>query len=219
MDSNPSSGSRFFITGTDTDVGKTVAATVLAVGLGASYWKPVQTGLAGANGDAAFVAKWIGQERVVPGAYAFPEALSPHAAATMAGVQIDVDAILACTRDLPAPLITEGAGGVLVPLNNQYLMIDLLRALAMKTIVVSHTRLGCINHTLLTLEALRQRQVQIHGVLFVGDENAISACAIAEYGRAPLLGRIPMCSSFSLQWFQNSYANLVNINGETSSCI
>lgn len=180
----------WFVTGTDTGVGKTVASAWLVHHLDGDYWKPVQSGLEGET-DVAAVLRLSGASpgRMHPSAHVFKAPLSPHAAAALEGVTID----LADFR-LPAtgrPLVVEGAGGVLVPLNGEALMVDLMVRLALPVVVVSRTALGTINHTLLTLEALRHRGLEVAGVVLAGPPNPGNREAIREYGRVAILGEIP----------------------------
>jgi dethiobiotin synthase len=181
----------FFVTGTDTNVGKTVVSACLAVAWNASYWKPVQTGLAEDPGDTATVAALAGlaADRVLPPVYAFRAPLSPHAAAAAEHAAIDLDTIArpATSR----VLIVEGAGGVLVPLNSSTLMIDLIDRLGLPTILVARSTLGTINHTLLSLEALRARRLAIAGVVMNGPPDAGNRSTIERYGRVRVIAELP----------------------------
>ncbi len=181
-----------FVTGTDTDVGKTVVCAWLARGLGADYWKPVQTGAAGhlaPGSDAAEVARLAPGTFVHPSAVVLPEPLSPHEAARRAGARIDLDALVppATSR----PLVVEGAGGALVPLNESCLMADLMQRLGLPVLVVARTALGTINHTLLTLEALRGRGLPLLGAILSGEPDAAAREAIARFGRVSVLAELP----------------------------
>jgi dethiobiotin synthetase len=179
----------FVVTGTDTDVGKTVFAAALAGHLGGWYWKPVQAGLDDGT-DAGRVAKLSGlpRERILPEAWRLATPCSPHRAAEIDGVEIDPDALA-----LPEqrPLVVEGAGGALVPLNREVLFADLFARWQLPTIVVARTSLGTINHSLLTIEALRARGVPIHGVAFIGDAVEDSEATICAIGGVKRLGRLP----------------------------
>jgi len=197
----------FFVTGTDTGIGKTIVSTVLAVGLKAHYWKPIQTGSADGT-DSDFVGRWIGAEKVYPESYLFPEALSPHLAAKAHNEEIDMQRCLNDSLGLPQGTIIEGAGGVLVPINGSLMMIDVIHALGRAVVLVAGTKLGTINHTLLTLEALNTRKIPICGVITVGEENFSSERSIENYGQVPVLGNVSICSSFSESWFQEIYENL-----------
>ncbi len=186
---------RFVITGTGTDIGKTVFAAGLVGLIGASYWKPVQTGVtprpAGApdapapGSDAAFVHRMTGA-RIHPEAVVLPAPLSPHRAAELAGV-----AIPALTPPDGDPLVIEGAGGVLVPITRQLLSADLFARWGLPVIVVATTGLGTISHTLTALESLDRRGVRVHGVAFVGDDNPDNIATIAALGGVRALGRLP----------------------------
>lgn len=180
---------RFVITGTDTDVGKTVFAAALTGALDASYWKPVQAGIED-GGDAARVARLSGlpAERILPEVYRLTTPCSPHLAAQIDGVTIDPDRLA-----LPAvhgPLIIEGAGGALVPLTRSTLYADMFERWGLPVVIVARTAIGTINHSLLTIEALRMRQVMIHGIAFVGEANEDSEAIICEIGQVKRLGRL-----------------------------
>ena len=180
----------FVIVGTDTDVGKTVVSAGLAAMLGANYWKPVQSGLEGET-DSQTVARLGGlsPQRIVPEAWRLTLPASPHIAARAEGVEIDV-ARLAPPQGV-TPLVIETAGGVMVPLTDSFITVDLLARWGLPAIVVSRTALGAINHSLLTLEALRSRRVPVHGLAFVGDEYAMAQRSIERLGDVRILGRLP----------------------------
>lgn len=182
---------KYFITGTDTDVGKTVASAWAMLHLGASYWKPVQSGLAGETDEAA-VRRLTGvpDDRFLPSAYALPEPLSPHESARRAGVAIALSRLTLPPHD--GPLIVEGAGGLMVPLNDETLIVDLIRALGLPVILVCRSTLGTINHTLLSLEALRRRDIEIAGVVINGPPTPHNREAIVQYGRVPVLAEMPL---------------------------
>ncbi len=180
-----------FVTGTDTNVGKTVVSACLAGAWNAAYWKPVQTGLADDPGDSATVTSLAGlpAERVFAPVYAFQAPLSPHAAAAAEGAMIELDAIARPpTRQF---LIVEGAGGVLVPLNRSAFMIDLIRKLDLPVVLVARSTLGTINHTLLSIGALRARQVAIAGVVMNGPPDSGNRRAIEQFGRVRVLAELP----------------------------
>lgn len=189
--------SRYVVTGTDTDVGKSVFAAALAAHLGARYWKPVQAGTED-GGDAARVAALAGRcVTVLPEAYALGTPCSPHEAARIDGVAIDPARL-----SLPAgdgPLVVEGAGGVLVPFGDDLLAADLFARWQLPVILVARTMLGTINHSLLSLEALRSRGVAVHGVVFVGKANQASEEAIARIGKVTHLGRLPFIDPLTSQ--------------------
>lgn len=188
---------QFFITGTDTDVGKTIAAIWLCLKLQASYWKPIQTGaVAGTDPDTvAALTQGAGIE-IIPSFYTFQTPVSPHLAAILEGDEINLGKlVLPTTR----PLIVEGAGGALVPLTHRRLMVDLIQRLNLPAIVVARTQLGTINHTLLTLEALRARQIPVRGVILNGPENNDNLWAIETYGHVPVIAHLPLFSKVTQQ--------------------
>jgi dethiobiotin synthetase len=178
------------VAGTDTDVGKTVFAAALAGALDGCYWKPVQCGTAPET-DTEAVRRLSGLPpgRVLPEAYRLALPASPHLAAEREGIEIDVEELV--PPEVEPPLIIEPAGGLMVPLNRRVLQIELIAKWALPVVLVASTRLGTINHSLLSLDALRSRSVPLLGIAFVGDANADSECMIAEIGGVRLLGRLP----------------------------
>ncbi|MXW80781.1 MAG: dethiobiotin synthase [Gemmatimonadetes bacterium] len=177
---------RLFVTGTDTGVGKSYVGALLTVGLEASYWKPVQSG---ADADADWVRRVTGlpAERVLPETYRLRAPLSPHEAARREGVQIEMSRFALPKQER---LIVEGAGGVMVPLDDRHLMVDLMVALGLPVLVVARSELGTINHTLLTLDQLRRRGCPLLGVVVNGPPNPANCQAIAHYGEVPVLAEI-----------------------------
>ncbi|HEV3333201.1 MAG TPA: dethiobiotin synthase [Bryobacteraceae bacterium] len=184
-----------FVTGTDTNVGKTVTAAAMMhryrdiVPL--RYWKPIQTGIE-QDDDTAEVARLV--ECEAAGGLRLRDPVSPHLAAQRSGTRIDLETLRAF---LPADAddarwIVEGAGGVLVPLNEQELMIDFMRAIGLPVVVVARSALGTINHTLLTVEALRARSLCVAGVVMCGERNLDNRAAIEHYGRCRVLGEMPV---------------------------
>src|ERR1700741_2189593 len=156
---------RFVVTATDTDVGKTIFSAALVQALGASYWKPVQAGLEGGT-DSETVARLTGAP-TVPEAYLLNTPASPHLAAALDGVTIDPDTL--APPPCNGPLVIEGAGGPLVPLTRTTLFADIFARWQSPVIVCARTGLGTINHSLMTIEALRSRSVPILGLAFIGD--------------------------------------------------
>jgi len=181
---------RIVVTGTDTDVGKTVFAAALAGALGAAYWKPVQAGLED-GGDAATVARLSGlaPEHILPEAYRLTTPCSPDRSAAIDGVTIDPARLVPPMVD--GPLVIEGAGGVLVPVTDDLVFADLFARWALPVVLVARTTLGTINHSLLSIEALRSRGVPILGVAFTGDPVEHSEATIARIGGVKRLGRLP----------------------------
>lgn len=175
---------RFVVSGTDTDIGKTVFAAGLAGMLGARYWKPVQSGV---PGDSETVAELVGVE-TLPEVYRLQMPASPHQAAAAENIVIDPAQLV----PPEGPLVIEGAGGLMVPLTRQTLFIDVFARWKLPLILCARTQLGTINHTLLSLEAIRARDIPLHGVAFIGDANQESENIIAERGRVKRLGRLPV---------------------------
>jgi dethiobiotin synthetase len=184
------------VAGIGTGVGKTIASAVLTEAFHADYWKPVQSGDL-ENTDSATVKSLLSNSRSVihPEAYKFSLPMSPHAAAKADHQEIDPDTLV-----LPATdnrLIVELAGGLMVPLNDHFLNIDLLRKWNKPVVLVSKNYLGSINHTLLSVQALEAQKISIAGILFNGEENLSSEQAILEYTGLRCLGRIPAISVLS----------------------
>jgi dethiobiotin synthetase len=183
------------VTGTDTDVGKTVVAAMLTLALDGYYWKPIQSGTREGT-DTKRVAELTGlpRERFLPERFVLTEPLSPHRAAELDGVEIDT-----ATLGLPrvphkAWLIVEGAGGIFVPINRGALQVHLFARWAAPVVVVARTSLGTINHTLLTLEALKQRSIKVLGIIFVGASLPDTERTIVGFGGVKRLGRLPFLS-------------------------
>ena len=176
-----------FVTGTDTGIGKTLISAWLALNWGAGYWKPIQTG-AQEDSDCATV------ERLAPGVTIHPPSvllqapLSPYEAARRERMRIDLSALQ--PPDTGRPLVVEGAGGVMVHINELALMVDLMARLQLPTVVVARSGLGTINHTLMTLEMLRRRHVPVLGVVMNGQRNPANRQAIEHFGGTPVLAEI-----------------------------
>lgn len=180
----------YFITGTDTNVGKTVAATWLMHRHDADYWKPIQSGLEGET-DQETVQRLTGfpENRFHPSTYVFKAPMSPHEAARRESVVIDLAHFT--PPETTRPLIVEGAGGLLVPLNEHHYMIDLIQRLRLPTVLVARTALGTINHTLLSLSCLRSCHLSIAGVILNGPAHPSNRHAIETYGQVKILAEIP----------------------------
>jgi len=178
------------VTGTDTDVGKTVFCAGLTRFLDGTYWKPVQAGL-GCETDTEIVRRLaeLPAERVLPEAWALHTPASPHLAAAIDGVEIDPDALTLPASD--RPLVVEGAGGLMVPLTRSTLLIEVIARWGAPVVLCARTRLGTINHTLLSIEALRRRAIPLLGVAFVGDAHAENERIIGSLAKVPVLGRLP----------------------------
>lgn len=179
----------FFITGTDTDVGKTVASAWAMLHLEADYWKPVQCGFDPST-DIKSVQAMTGlpAERFHAECYRLGAPLSPHEAAKREGVQIDMMAFTLPKTD--RPLIVEGAGGLMVPLNKNFFVVDLITHLNLSAILVCRSGLGTINHTLLSLEALAARGITVEGIIMSGEKSPHNREALEEYGHIPILAEL-----------------------------
>ncbi len=188
----------YFVTGTDTNVGKTVLSALLVAALDAVYWKPVQTGASDGT-DRESVRAWTeaSEERLPLERYRFDPPVSPHLASREAGVRIALEAFELPTAPKGRKWIVEGAGGVMVPLNEHELMRDLMRQIGLPVIVAARTALGTINHTLLTLAALREANLPICGVALIGEKNIENRCAIENYGNVRVIGHIPMLNEIN----------------------
>lgn len=177
---------RYVVTGTGTEIGKTILAAGLCALTGAPYWKPIQTGTEDGTSDSQTVTALTGVATHPP-AYTLPAPLSPHRAAELAGVTIDP------ARLVPpdGPLIAEGAGGVLVPVTRGLLSADLFAQWGLPVVLACTTGLGTISHSLTAIEALRARGCRLHGLAFVGEDNTDNIATIAAFSGARILGRLP----------------------------
>lgn len=176
------------VTGTDTGIGKTVFAAALAAALDGFYWKPIQSGLDGELSDSD-TAKRLGVNHVLPESYRLTEPLSPHRAAELDGLEIDPDRLALPQTD--GPLVIEGAGGLLVPVTRSLLFADLFARWRAPAVLVARTALGTINHSLLSVEAMRARVIPILGIAFVGEANEDNEATICALAGVPRLGRLP----------------------------
>lgn len=182
--------SSFFITGTDTGIGKTVVSAVLSKGLNASYWKPIQAGLQEQT-DTEFIRRSAGlpDSRIIPEKHRLQSPMSPHAAA-------EIDNVCITMNDFELPeyatdhLVVEGAGGLMVPMNDDEMIIDLISYLQLPVVLVARSSLGTLNHTFLSLEALRNRDIPILGVVLNGRKNESNKKAIEYYGEVDILAEI-----------------------------
>jgi dethiobiotin synthetase len=200
--------SGYFVTGTDTHVGKTVLSALLVAALDAFYWKPVQTGAVEGT-DRESVRRWaeISEDRLPAEKYRFDPPVSPHLAARTAGIEITLDDFELPAAPHGARWIVEGAGGVMVPINDHDLMRDLMRRIGFPILVAARTSLGTINHTLLTLAALRELHLPICGVVMIGDENIENRRAIERYGNVHVVGHIPILEKINRPALREVYEN------------
>lgn len=179
---------KLFITGIGTDVGKTIVSAIVTEALQADYWKPIQAGDL-ENSDSHKIKSFLSNKKTVihPNSYALNTPASPHLAAEIDGITIDLNQII--EPETANHLVVEGAGGVFVPLNSKDCVIDLVQP-EYKVIVVSRHYLGSINHTLLTIEALQNRKITIAGIIFSGDENKATEEIIQTKAGLKCIGRI-----------------------------
>ncbi len=195
---------RVVIVGTDTGVGKTVFSAALAGALGAFYWKPVQAGLKEET-DSQSVLRLSGlpPEHILPEAYRLETPASPHLAARLDGLAIDTSRL--DPPEAAGTLVIETAGGVMTPLTIETPTVDLLARWRLPTIVVARTTLGTINHSLLTLEALRRRDIPLRGVAFIGEANEDTQNTVARMGRVAMLGRLPNLSPLNAETLRRAF--------------
>lgn len=200
--------SRFFVTGTDTGVGKTVVSAILAAGRKAAYWKPVQSGLEEPT-DTGWVRRVTGlpDHLFIPETYRLNRPLSPHVSAALDGVTISLAAFELPDPDTFPRLVVEGAGGVMVPLNGTHLMTDLMRHLNLPVLLVARSGLGTINHTLLSLEKLVRSGLDVFGVVLNGPKNQLNKQAIETYGRIRVLAEVEPLAVIDGRSLEAAYCN------------
>lgn len=205
---------RIVVTGTDTGIGKTVFAAGLTRLLDGVYFKPVQAGLDGET-DTAVVRRLseLSAERMLAETWRLRTPASPHLAAERDGVAIDPRELALPALD--RPLIIEGAGGLMVPLTRDVLFIDVFKSWGAPVVLCARTTLGTLNHTLLSLEALQRRAISILGVALIGEAHADNERTLAQFGRVPILGRLPhldpltpqrLAAAFSAAFRRDSFA-------------
>jgi dethiobiotin synthetase len=188
------------VTGTDTDIGKTVFAAALCGATGARYWKPVQAGME-PESDSQAVARLSGAE-IVPEAYRLKLPASPHQSAAAEGVEIDP----ARLTPPEGPVVIEGAGGLMVPLTRTTLNIDVFARWKLPLILCARTALGTINHTLLSVAAIRAHAVPLKGIAFIGEANDESEEIIIEKSGARRLGRLPRLAPLTRETLAAAFA-------------
>lgn len=184
------------ICGTDTDVGKTIVSSLIVQGLKATYWKPIQSGLE-ENGDTGRVCKILKlpTNRWIPETYKFKSPVSPHWAAEKESIRIDpLNLHLPNSNDF---LIIETAGGLMVPLTRQFLQIELIKTWQLPVVLVARTGLGTLNHTLLSLEALRSRNINILGLFLNGPNHSDNPKTLQQFGDVPIIGHLPILSEIT----------------------
>ncbi|MHA1517499.1 MAG: dethiobiotin synthase [Alphaproteobacteria bacterium] len=192
----------FFVTGTDTDVGKTLVSAWLLTHLDAHYWKPIQAGTEPAI-DSATVQRLaeLPAERILPETYVLRDAMAPHEAARREGVKLDMNKLVPPAHE--GLLVAEGAGGLIVPITDDAYMIDLAADLDLPILLVARSTLGTINHTLLSLEAIRRRGLPLAGVVMSGPETPHNRAAIERYGQIEVIAEIPWLEQVSRDTLRN----------------
>jgi len=202
--------SKIFVSGTDTGIGKTVVSAMMTLGQSATYWKPIQSGLEEET-DTEFVRRVTGlsDEHFMPERFRLQEPLSPHASAEIDGVTISLD-------DFQLPeagtnnLVVEGAGGLLVPLNDNDMIIDLIERFQLPVLLVSRSELGTLNHTFLSLEALRSREIPVLGVVMNGPKNESNKKAIEKYGNVEVIGEINTIETLNAKTLMSIFNTIFN---------
>ncbi|HYK77474.1 MAG TPA: dethiobiotin synthase [Daejeonella sp.] len=196
-----------FVTGIGTGIGKTIVSAVLVEKLKADYWKPIQSGDLDQS-DTHTVKNLISNSSSIfhPEAYRLTQPFSPHKSAAIDGITIDPSKII--LPETQNQLIIEGAGGLMVPLNDEFLMIDLIKQLQAEVVLVVKHYLGSINHTLLSVEILKNRNIPIKGIIFNGEEDPSSEQYIINYCRIPVLGKIGEISPTNTQGIIETGRNL-----------
>jgi dethiobiotin synthase len=201
----------FFVTGTDTGIGKTVVSAILTKALNSTYWKPIQAGLEEET-DTEFVKRVteLPDSHFIPERYRLHTPMSPHAAAEIDNVELRMD-------DFRLPefetdhLVVEGAGGLMVPINDQQMIIDLISHLDLPVVLVARSTLGTLNHTFLSLKALRKRDIDILGVVLNGPKHESNSWTIEKYGNVNILAEIETIKPLTASSLQTSFDNNFNL--------
>ncbi|MGJ4945707.1 dethiobiotin synthase [Bradyrhizobium sp. HKCCYLS1011] len=201
---------RFVVTGTDTGIGKTVFSAGLAGALDGYYWKPVQSGLDGeTDSDTVRRLSGLATERILPEHYRLVTPASPHLAAEIDGVTLDPNRMQPPV--VSGPLVIEGAGGLMVPLTREVTYLSIFARWSAPLVLCARTTLGTINHTLLSIEAIRARHIRLVGVAFIGDENRDSEQTIVAMGRTRHLGRLPHLPDLTANTLRAAFAAHIDV--------
>lgn len=192
---------KLIIAGSGTGVGKTIVSAILTTFLEGDYWKPIQCGCE-KDADTAIIKSLVdmAKHHIYPPVYSLKAPLSPHHAARLESTTINLDTII--PPQTTRPLIIEGVGGIFVPLTTNILSFDLFKTWESRWVVVSKHYLGSINHTLLTIDILKQHRIPIAGIIFNGKPNPDSEAAILEISNLPFLGRLLPEKNINLQTIQ-----------------
>jgi dethiobiotin synthetase len=201
---------RIVVAGTDTNIGKTVFSAALTQALDAYYWKPVQSGLEDET-DSQTVLRLSGLDpsRILPEGYKLHTPASPHVSAEIDNVSIEPARLRPAAH--PAPLVIELAGGLHVPLTRNLLQVDLVKEWRLPVVLCASTRLGTINHSLLSIEALKRRAIPILGIAFIGDEIADTERTIVDFGGIKRLGRLPWAEPLTSENLRNAFTSNFNV--------
>jgi len=201
---------RYVVTGIGTDVGKTVVSAIIAQALEADYWKPIQSGEL-ENSDSHKIDRLTNDNvHILSERYRLTEPLSPHASAAIDGVHLQLSELT--LPETNRNLLVEGAGGLMVPINDTDLLIDAFKQWNLPVIIVSRHYVGSINHTLLTIEALQNRGIAIKGLVFVGDENKETESFILNHTKVPFLMRVPIAAEVTADFVQQQASILKELN-------
>lgn len=204
----------FFITGTDTGVGKTLVSAILAKKYNAHYYKPIQCGLnRSGDKDSDIVLNIFKDVSVIKETYFFKNPLSPNIAAKKENVNIEISQFLKVDK-IDYPIVIEGAGGLQVPINEKILMSDLINHFNLPTILVSRTQLGTINHTLMSIDIIKKKKINLAGIIFSGEENKETISTIMRFGEKiygkeiNLISIIPFLKTINSDTLQQIVLNL-----------
>ena len=201
---------RYVVTGIGTDVGKTVVSAIIAQALEADYWKPIQSGEL-ENSDSHKIDRLTNDNvHILSERYRLTDPLSPHASAAIDGVHLQLSELT--LPETNRNLLVEGAGGLMVPINDTDLLIDAFKKWNLPVIIVSRHYVGSINHTILTIEALQNRGIAIKGLVFVGDENKATESFILNHTNVPFLMRIPLATEVTTDFVQQQAKILIELN-------
>lgn len=206
---------QFIVTGIGTDIGKTVVSAILTQAFKASYWKPIQAGELD-NSDSIKVKQWCDDSvSILPEFVRLKNPLSPHIASEMEGIQLSLNDF--SLPEVTGNLIIESAGGLMVPINNEGLLfIDVIKKWELPVILVSKHYLGSINHTLLSAEVLKNQNIQVEGIIFIGNENIATESIILNKTGLKYITRIPLTSEINKEFIQEQ-AKRISFLFETSS--
>ena len=205
----------FFITGTDTNVGKTVVSAILTSGLQGTYWKPIQSGFP-KDTDWVKQVSELPDNHFVPEQFVLSRPLSPHLSAKLDGLHISLkDFALPAAK---SPLIIEGAGGIMVPINEKDYVIDIIKQLNLPVILVARSTLGTINHTLLSLEKLRNAKINVLGIVMNGPKNNDNREALEHYGKISVLAEIEPIKIFDRETLIHIFQNEFQKNNVKQPC-